>query len=180
MAFWRDSSVEPKRQFRWTFMLGTGIEGATIQTYFVKTVKKPSFAVNAVQHQFVQHTFYYPGRLTWNPVDITFVDPVDPDTSTILANIVADSGYAIPADPTIALKSLNKKDFTQNVGTPTITQIDADGEQIEQWTLHNSFVTSIDFGDLDYAADELVVVSMQLQYDFATLTSKFTPSKLQP
>jgi|TARA_R110000824_G_scaffold202891_1_gene387124 hypothetical protein len=142
-------------------------------------VKKPSFAVNPVQHQFVQHTFYYPGRLTWNPVDITFVDPVNPDTSTILANIVADSGYSVPVDEQIALRSMSKGDFVSNIGTPTIQQIDADGNPIETWTLQNAFVTTLDFGQLDYSMDDLVVVSMTLQYDFAELGGTSTPSRLQ-
>tara|TARA_R100000808_G_C2069983_1_gene97911 strand:+ start:48 stop:593 length:546 start_codon:yes stop_codon:yes gene_type:complete len=180
MAFWSDSlSPEPKRSFRWTFTLGTGIAGATIQTYFVKTVQKPSFAVTSIPHQFVQHTFYYPGRLTWNPVDVTFVDPVDPDTSTILANIVADSGYRIPSDPQVALESMSKREFIQNVGTPTIQQIDAEGIPIETWTLHNAFVESLNFGDLSYEADELVVLAMTLRYDYATLNGTSTPSRLQ-
>lgn len=179
MAFWSVGSTEPKRQFRWTFTLGTGLAGATIQTYFVKTVKKPAFTVTSVPHQFVQHTFNYPGRLTWSPVDVTFVDPVDPDTSTILANIVADSGYAIPSTEEVALRSMSKGDFIANVGTPTIQQIDADGKPIETWTLYNTWVSSLDFGQLDYAADELVIVSMQLTYDFATLNGTSVPSSLQ-
>lgn len=176
MAFWSAASTEPKRQFRWIFNLGTGIAGATIQSYFVKSVKKPSFAVTAIPHQYVQHTFHYPGRLTWNPVDVTFVDPVVPDTSSILANIVAASGYHIPVDPETALISMSKQAFVESVGTPVIQQIDADGSVIETWTLFNAFVTSLNFGDLDYSVDELVVLSMTLQYDYATLSN----SALQP
>jgi hypothetical protein len=179
MAFWSVGSTEPKRQFRWTFTLGTGITGATIQTYFVKSVKKPTFTVTSVQHNFVQHTFNYPGRLTWAPIDVTFVDPVEPDTSTILANIVAESGYSIPTNEEIALRSLNKGDFIANVGTPTIQQIDAEGLPIETWTLYNAFVTSLDFGQLDYSTDDLVVISMQLTYDYATINGTSIPSSLQ-
>jgi len=179
MAFWSVGSTEPKRAFRWTFTLGTGLAGATIQTYFCKSVTKPSFEVSSVPHQFVQHTFHYPGRLTWNPVDVTFVDPVQPDTSTILANIVADSGYRIPSDPQVALESMSKGQFIANVGTPTIQQIDSEGIPIETWTLNNAFVTSLNFGDLSYESEDLVVVAMTLQYDYATLTGTSTPSSLQ-
>ena len=176
MAFWSAASTEPKRQFRWIFNLGTGVAGATIQSYFCKSVKKPSFAVSSIPHQYVQHTFHYPGRLTWNPVDVTFVDPVVPDTSAILANIVAESGYRIPVDPEEATISMSKGSFVNNVGTPVIQQLDADGQVIETWTLYNAFVTSLDFGALDYSVDELVVISMTLQYDYATLSN----SVLQP
>ena len=179
MAFWNVGSTEPKRQFRWTFTLGTGLAGGTIETYFVKSVKKPSFAVSEVPHQFVGHTFYYPGRVTWNPVDVTFVDPAVPDTSTILANIVARSGYDLPTDPQVALNSISKGKFIETVGTPTIQQIDADGNPIETWTLKNAFVTSLDFGDLSYDSDDLVVISMQLRYDYAELNGTSVDSALQ-
>ena len=46
MAFLSDVSTEPKRSFRWYFVLGGGpAAGADekIETYAVKTVKKPSF-----------------------------------------------------------------------------------------------------------------------------------------
>jgi hypothetical protein len=74
---------------------------------------------------------------------------------------------------------MSKGDFVSNIGTPTIQQIDADGNPIETWTLQNAFVTSLDFGQLDYSLDDLVVVSMTLQYDFAELGGTSTPSRLQ-
>ena len=141
-------------------------------------MKKPAFTVNEIEHQYVAHRFYYPGRVTWNPVEVTFVDPVEPDTSAILSNIVVDSGYEIPSTEEIAQKSFSKSKFVNNVGTPTIEQIDADGAPVERWTLHNAFVTNLDMGQLDYSADELVVINMTLRYDYATLDLTSTPSRL--
>jgi hypothetical protein len=178
MAFWSVGTTEPKRQFRWTFTLGTGTVGATIETYFVKTVKKPSFTINEIEHQYVSHRFYYPGRITWNPVEVTFVDPVVPDTTTILSNILVDSGYRIPTTSVIAEKSISKGKFIANVGQPIITQIDAEGNDIEEWTLNNAWISTIDYGQLDYGADELVIISMTLRYDFATLSQTSTASRL--
>ena len=165
MAFWSDVSTEPKRSFRWFFTLSG--DGGTIETYAVKTVKKPSFSVSEVPHQYVAHTFYYPGRVTWNPVDVTFVDPVAPDHSAIISNLFVDAGYNIPREEEIARKSFSKLKFTTSVGTPTISQIDAEGRVVEEWQLVNSFFTSIDYGQLDYSSEDMVINSVTIRYDYA-------------
>jgi len=176
MAFWSDKSIEPKRQFRWYFVLGGPNE--SIETYAVKTVKKPSFTISEVPHQFIAHTFYYPGRVTWNPVDITFVDPVNPDHSAIISNLFVRAGYNVPKDETTSYISFSKEKFVASVGTPEIIQIDADGLEIERWTLNNAFFTSIDYGQLDYSSEDMVINSITLRYDYATLTETSNPASL--
>jgi|6_EtaG_2_1085325.scaffolds.fasta_scaffold08146_2 hypothetical protein len=180
--FWSVASTEPKRSFRWVFSLGQGTDNQ-IESYFVKSVKKPSFTINEIEHQFVAHRFYYPSRVTWNTCELTFVDPVQPDTSAILANIFVDAGYRSPITQDIAEFSLSKGKFADKIGQPIITALDAEGEDIEAWTLWNAWITALDFGQLDYNTDELVVISMTLRYDYATLqnfnttpTSKLTPT----
>ena len=170
MAFWSDVTTEPKRQFRWYFILGGGTAAPNekIETYAIKTVKKPSFSISEVPHQYVAHTFYYPGRVTWNPVDITFVDPVAPDHSAVISNLFVRAGYTPPREQTLAETSLSKSKFVASVGTPVITQIDADGNDIERWTLNNAFFTSIDYGQLDYGSEEMVINSVTIRYDYAT------------
>ena len=179
--FWSNPAMEPKRSFRWYFTLA----GATdsLETYAIKTVKKPSFTVSEVPHQYVAHTFYYPGRITWNTVDVTFIDPVVPDHSAIISNMLVEAGYTPPRDEIQSRTSFSKEKFVAAVGSPMITQIDADGKEIEKWTLNNAFFTSVDYGQLDYGTEELVINSVTIRYDYATLevrppaspSSKLTP-----
>jgi len=179
--FWSDVSVEPKRQYRWMLTLQGAEE--KIETYAIKTVKKPSFQVSEVPVQYVAHTFYYPGRVTWQPVEITFIDPVVPDQTSVITNMIVDGGYKIPKTEAIARQSFSKSELVTAIGSPQIMQLDAAGGPIEQWTLNNSFFTNVDFGQLDYSSDELVINSITLRYDYATLetfsgagpASKLTP-----
>ena len=166
--FWSDSAVEPKRGFRWYFTLA-GSAGK-LETYAIKTVKKPSYAITEVPHHYVAHTFYYPGRVTWNTVDVTFVDPISPDQSAVLTNMFVAAGYKAPKDRAAAELSLSKAKFVDAIGSPVISQINAAGALIEEWTLHNSFFTTVDYGQLDYSSEELVINSVTLRYDFATLS----------
>ena len=51
-------------------------------------------------------------------------------------------------------------------GGPDVTNV------IEEWTLKNAFLTKVAWGDtLDYASEELVNVSITVQYDYATYSS---------
>tara|TARA_R100000152_G_C6774679_1_gene202603 strand:+ start:589 stop:1131 length:543 start_codon:yes stop_codon:yes gene_type:complete len=176
--FWSQASVEPKRSFRWYMTLAGQSE--QLETYAIKTVKKPSFTVSEVPHQFVAHTFYYPGRVTWNTVDVTFVDPVVPDQSLAITNMFVKAGYRVPKNEQIALSSFSKERFVVAVGTPVITQIDADGSTIEEWSLANCFFTNIDYGQLDYGSEDLVINSVTLRYDYATLDVANGNSLLTP
>lgn len=173
MPFWstnfgEDVSLnDPKRKFRFTVEfqgIASSIGGAVL--WYAKTVSKPSFAIAAAEHKYLNHTFYYPGSVTWNDVSVTLVDPVDPDLTATLSDIVVSSGYTPPADTT-ALSTMSKAKAAGALGTVIITQIDSDGNPLETWTLWNSFMTEVKYGDLEYGGDDLTEMSVTLKYDWA-------------
>ena len=159
--FWSSSTVDPKRSYRWILVLNE------IPTYVIKTSGKPNFTVESVQHQFVAHTFYYPGRIQWQELQISLVDPVFPDASAVIVKTLQASGYAIPGTEQDARRSFSKKDSVQALGVPSIQQIDAKGNAIEKWTLFNAWVSAVNFGELSYETDSMVNISMTLRYDWA-------------
>ena len=55
------------------------------------------------------------------------------------------------------------------MGGVVLKQIDANGEPIEEWKLHNPFLTNVDFGTVGYDSDELVEYTLTVDYDFATM-----------
>ena len=104
MAFWSDATgQDPKRQYRWVMRI------ASIPAYVIKTVTKPSFTVTEVEHKYLNHTYYYPGRVTWNSVTLTLADPVNPDVANTLTNIVKNSGYT-PALSETDVSTISKQD----------------------------------------------------------------------
>ena len=163
--FWNDTSVEPKRAFRWLFYLQGPDTG--LPTYVARVVKKPSFTVSNVQHQFVAHTFNFPGRIQWDPVEITLVDPIADDASTALTRILVASGYKIPANQQEAQYSFSRAKAVTAMGNPTIEMIDSDSNPIERWTLKNAWVERVDYGQLDYTSEEIVNITLGIRYDYA-------------
>ena len=75
-SFWADYKVEPKRKFRWVLHLDH------IPAWTLKKVTKPSYTVSEIKHSFINHSFYYPGRVEYNEVEFTLVDPVEPDAAS--------------------------------------------------------------------------------------------------
>ena len=176
MPFWSENFGEdrtkkdPKRNFRFIVEFGgiNAAQGGAV-AWYAKTAAKPSFAIVKAEHKYLNHTFYYPAGVTWNPVSITMVDPVDPDMSATFSDIITQGGYAPPTDTT-SLGTISKAKATSALGAVTITQIDSDGNALETWTLWNPFIEDIKYGEsLDYSNAELTEVSVTLRYDWARI-----------
>ena len=50
-----------------------------------------------------------------------------------------------------------------------IQQLNDNGIAVETWTLHGAFIKSTNFGQLDYASDELVKLELVISYDYVTI-----------
>ena len=63
-------------------------------TWYAKSVTKPEVTIGTSEHQFLNHTFYYPGNVKWNLVTVELVDPVSPDA---VANCQNPFRFRLPA-----------------------------------------------------------------------------------
>ena len=170
--FGADSGLkDPKRNFRFIVTIGGLDTDPGLTVWWAKSAAKPSFAIAAAEHKYLNHTFYYPGSVTWNDVTITMVDPVNPDVSATFADIISKGGYSPPATSN-AKSTMSKATAASALGTVTVEALDAQGATIETWSLMNAWITDIKFGDtLEYGNDELTTVDITLKYDWATLKS---------
>ena len=160
---------DPKRKFRFKVEIA-GLQDATDSStvWYAKTATKPSFQIAAAEHKYLNHTFYYPGTVTWQDVTITLVDPTSPDVADAFGAIMGDAKYGIPDDDS-TFTTMTKASIASALGVVAISQLDGDGTAVETWTLHNAFVTEFKFGDLEYGGDDLTELSMTLKYDWATM-----------
>ena len=170
--FWNEPDVEPKRKFRWILSVG-GPGDTAIPAWVIKKVTKPTITISEVKHSFINHSFYYPGRVEYNEIEFTFVDPVDPDMAQNLLNVIYASGYELPETYEISKQTITKGEAT---GTAAIhhmylQQIDADANTIEEWQLINVWVKEVNFGDLDYESDDINEITVKMRYDYAEKTT---------
>ena len=171
--FWSDAAIEPKRKYR--FLLSFN----GVPQWIVKTSGKPNFSVSESEHSFINYKFYYPGRLEWEEISMTLVDPVDPDAAGTMLELIKHSGYVPPHDflnasqtnerfPNGKVVTFSQKRAVNAVGGRVfIHTIDEDGSPIETWKLYNPWIKSVNFGDVDYEADDLVNVELTMRYDWA-------------
>jgi len=164
--FWTSANVDPKRKYRFVVeFAGAGGIGAL---WFAKTVDKPEITVNTGETKFMQHTFYYPGTVQWNEINLTLVDPVSPDASAIMLRILQESGYTGPQGAKTNMRSISKALATERLGQVVISQLSADGETQEKWPLKNAFITKVSWDGLDYSSEELSELTLTMRYDWAS------------
>lgn len=170
MAFWSAPGAEPLRQHRWYINFGGATDLNSIQ-YALKKVDKPKAKIGSVQHKYLNHYFNFPGRLEWEDINMTFASIIQPSAAATLMQILRNSGYGVPTDDTITEPSqratLGKEKFAKQIGSFEIRQIDPSGVEIEKWTINRPFFTSVQFGSLDYGAEEIVEITCTVKYDWA-------------
>jgi len=166
MTFWQDPGLEPKRSYRFTMSVA-GLEDV-IPAFLITKVSKPGFDISESEHKYLNHTFYYPGRVTWTDVSFTIVDVIDSvsNGSQAVMKMLETAGYKIPVDDGVT-QSMSKANSVSALGTVTIHQIDADGTIVEDWVLKNAWIRSAKFGELDYGSEDMQNVEVTLKYDNA-------------
>jgi hypothetical protein len=180
LNFWTDNLTagsetgprDPKRQYRFIVELNNYSSAAT---WYAKSVTKPSMTISDTSHSYLNHRFYYPGRVEWSPINVTLVDPVTPDAASETFGIIEAAGYSIPGGPETTpdnLTTISKTSAVQSLGGVTIRQIDSLGGDLEVWTLRNPFITSVNLGDLNYETDGLSTITLGIRYDFASCQTK--------
>jgi hypothetical protein len=185
MAFWGtqlgNASNEPKRKYRWKVELG-GLGDSTSLVWYAKTCDRPKMTISGdAEHKYLGHTFKFPGSVQWEDVSMTLVDPAETganahDAARKLLDMVHRSNYRFPVDTTQdSMRTINKRDaVTSGLKSFVISMLNAEGETIEEWTLNNAFITSLEFDQLDYASDDLAEITLTVKYDWAQLTGDAT------
>ena len=179
-TFWSQASLEPKRQFRFELKLGP------FEKYAITKVNRPSFEIGESEHNYLNHKFYYPGRVTWQDISFTIIDPVKPDHTGLLMKMLMASGYRFPNSAEV-MRTISKSEATSATGTATILVYgannpgskmdDPSAQLLETWNLKNPWMKTVTMGDLDYTSDEMLTMDITMRYDWATLsTTEKSPS----
>ena len=177
MAFWNNASVEPKRSHR--FLVEFSLPGGTSTQIYATGCSKPSYELGETVHTFLGQNFYYPGRVSWSPVSVTLVDSATPDFDRLLQRLIASSGYVTPDNianggtgavdaQSGGARTPNKLDAVTALVAVKIKEIDGAGVMLGQWVLNNAWAQSVSFSELNYGSEELMTVSVNFRYDWAT------------
>jgi hypothetical protein len=167
MPFFSETTFQPKRSFR--FLVNFS-KIANID-FMCTTADKPAYQLgDGVSHKILNHTFKFPGTVTWNDVKINFIDAVDPNVGSRFYNMLINAGYAEPITPDRLLQGVTKFSSNEALGSVKIMQLDggtmtavpggdpgvaagtpAGTSIIEEWTLNNAYIKDVNFGSLSYS-----------------------------
>ena len=171
MSFWTENTTEPKRNFRWRITMSNlatyGVDPSAV--WWAKTVDTPSYTVTDVTHSFFDNEYKFPGRVQWQDVNMTLVDPISPNAVQLTNQIILDSGYSIKGAQEFGLNptSITKRGANAAFGTVVIDIFAGNGDVVESWTMYNPFITSVKFSTLDYSNDDMRTIDLTWKYDWA-------------
>jgi len=144
---------EPKRKNRFILRFPSSLG---INEWYVTSAARPSAKINPTEIPFLNTSTYVAGRFVWNELKVTFKDPIGPSASQALMewfrlhaeSVTGRMGYAAGY----------KKDVELEMLDPT-------GVVVEKWILQGTFLTDLNFGDLDYNRDDLATIDASLRMD---------------
>ena len=164
--FWANPSLEPKRTNRWVIYMED-----PFYSWIAKKVTRPNYQMTPVVHQWLNHQFKYPGRIQWQDITVSIIDPGSDENqigSTLaLYEMLLSAGYVFPENED-QTSSISKQGAVNALGQIRIQELDVTGRPLEEFTLTNSFVTTVSLGELTYESEEIVSLDLTIAYDYAT------------
>ena len=98
--FWQNPNLEPKRAYKFVLSIPGGAPGVAIPKFLVKKVSKPAFSITESSHKFLNHTFYFPGKVEYETVSFTIVDVIGQEDGTAaVMKLFQAMGYQLPEAP---------------------------------------------------------------------------------
>lgn len=148
------NNFEPRLKNRFIML----IDG--IPSFMIKMAKLPTLQQNskAVDHINLQR--YVKGKSIWGSIDITLYDPIVPSGAQTMMewvrlhheSLTGRDGYA----------DIYKKDVVIQILGPV-------GDVVSEWIGKGTQITQVNFGDVDWANDELQNIGVTLQADYWVL-----------
>ena len=131
-----------------------------LPAYVIKGVARPTVSQDAKVLNHINVQRYVKGRTVWGAMQMTLFDPIVPSSAQSVMewvrlhheSVTGRDGYA----------DFYKKDLTVNVLGPV-------GDKVEEWILKGCMVTTVDFGTMNFDADDPMEVQVTVQPDLCIL-----------
>ncbi len=190
MAIGRFTAFEPNVSFRY-ILTAPAFNGIK---FLCKAISLPKIDQGEVVIDYVNTDFKVKGKSRWQDITLQIYDAVGGEgtnkamgakdihkwllkhhdsengqdgwafgsdaAAAVAAAAGAIGGAAVGAAAAAALAPQYKHKFTIEVLNPK-------GNRVYDWELHGAFMSSIDFGEMDWAAEDAVIANVTIKYDWA-------------
>jgi hypothetical protein len=146
---------EPKYQHRFIM----SVDG--VPAHLIKASAKPTLENGEISLDHINIKRKLKGKSVWNSISITIYDAIVPSAAQAVMQWVR-----------LHHESATGRDgysgqYKKNI---TLQQLSGLGEVIEEWTLYGCYLQSVNFGSLDWSAEDVVTIEATLNYDYAFLS----------
>lgn len=146
---------EPKKKNRFILRFPSALG---INEWFVSTASRPKITVNEVEIPFLNTSTWVAGRFTWETMTVKLRDPIGPSATQAIMEWIRLCAESVTGR--MGYAAGYKKDIELEMLDPT-------GAVVEKWIMQGAFITSGDFGTLDYNSGDLAEIDITLRYDRA-------------
>lgn len=149
-----------KRKFRFTFTINNicGDAGKIIPEHFVKVASRPNLAIEETELNFLNAKTWIPGKAAWETITVTYIDVATLDNKPLFDWLASVYNFT---DPIRLQMGGKRSDYS---GTGVLKMWDGCGVLLETWVMDDLWPTSVNFGDLDYAASDEATIELTLRY----------------
>jgi hypothetical protein len=148
------NKFEPKRAYNWVL----AIEG--IDAFLVKSAARPSFNMGEKEIDFINQKRYLTGKFNFDTLSVSLHDAIAPSGAQQVMEWIRNHHETVSGRSGYA--DFYKRDIQ-------LKMLDPVGTVIELWDIKGAFITTANFGTLDYTSDEVMAIELTLRFDNCVL-----------
>ena len=148
---------EPLRKNRWVLRFPSDIG---ISEWMLQSASRPSIEQKNTEIEFLNTSTFVVGRYNWSDINVTFRDVIAPSTSQALMEWIRLCSESVTGRQGYAAGY--KRDLELEMLDPT-------GTAVQKWVLKNCWISTSNFGELQYSDDSLATITATIVMDYAIL-----------
>jgi hypothetical protein len=131
-----------------------------IPSFMIKTANRPKLESEVVELDHINLKRKIKGKSNWTDITITLYDPIVPSGAQSVMEWIRTSHESITGRDGYA--DFYKKNIDFYMLGPV-------GDKVEQWKIIGAWISSAEFGDVDWSSNDPVMISLTITYDYAIL-----------
>lgn len=158
--------LHPKHKDRWrvTFAgLGGGADSQPISMQAI-SITRPKLTFEEIELHRYNSRAWVAGKHNWNALTLVLEDDVTSSASTVLQTQLQKQKWLIGAEGQW-LAAAGEGSLYKFV--TYLDMLDGNDVVIEKWTVEGCFLQDVDYGEVNYTANEAVQITVTVRYDHA-------------
>ena len=155
----------PKLQYRFrVILLGFGVEASTELTKQVSDVKRPTVTFEEMEIPIYNSKVKLAGKPNWDDVTINLRDDANGQVQKLVGQQIQKQFDFM--EQASARSGIDYK-FQANIEMMDGGNGNLEPSILEKWELYGCFLSSVDYGEANYANNEPMTVALTVKYDNA-------------